>query len=77
MQINDLLQVIVQTDDKTTYKINRILYYSFVVIYRLSNGREVEGCSGIIDKDCEGRRAFRIIRNVLPKRIFFGGNLAY
>ena len=77
VQINDLQKVIVQTDKTTSYTINNVIYYSFEVIFRLSNGREVEGCSGIIDKDGEGRRAFRIIRNALPPRIFFGGNLAY
>ena len=77
VQINDLQQVIVQTDTTTRYKECGERYYSFEVIFRLSDGREVKGCSGIIDKDGEGRRAFQIIRNALPQRIVFDGNLAY
>ena len=77
VQINDLQQVIVQTDTTTRYTECGERYYSFEVIFRLSDGREVKGCSGIIDKDGEGRRAFQIIRNALPQRIVFGGNLAY
>ena len=77
VQINDLQQVIVQTDYTTNYEINGVHYNAFEVIFRLSDGREVKGCSGIIDKNGEGRRAFLIIRNALPPRIAFGGNLAY
>ena len=77
VQINDLQQVIVQTDTTTRYTECGERYYSFEVIFRLSDGREVKGCSGIIDKDGEGRRAFQIIRNALPQRIVFDGNLAY
>ena len=77
VQINDLQQVIVQTDYTTHYEINGVHYDAFEVIFRLSDGREVKGCSGIIDKDGEGRRAFQIIRNALPQRIVFDGNLAY
>jgi len=77
VQINDLQQVIVQTDYTTHYEINGVHYDAFEVIFRLSDGREVKGCSGIIDKNGEGRRAFQIIRNALPQRIVFGGNLAF
>ena len=77
VQINDLQQVIVQTDKTTRYNIFGGRYYSFEVIFKLSDGIEVKGCSGIIDKDGEGRRAFQTIRNALPPRIVFGGNLAY
>ena len=77
VQINDLQQVIVQTDYTTNYEINGVHYNAFEVIFRLSDGREVKGCSGIIDKNNEGRRAFQIIRNALPSRIIFGGNLAF
>ena len=77
LQINDLQQVIVQTDNHCHHTINGKRYNSFEVIFRLSDGREVIGCSGIMNKDCEGRRAFQFIRNALPPRIVFGGNLAY
>jgi len=77
VQINDLQQVTVQTDYSTHYEINGVHYDAFEIIFRLSDGREVKGCSGIIDKNGEGRRAFQIIRNALPSRIVFGGNLAF
>ena len=77
VKINDLQQVIVQTDNSCFRSSKGGRYKSFEVIFRLSNGREVEGCSGIMDKDGEGRRAFLIIRNAHPSRIVFDGNLAY
>ena len=77
VQINDVQQVIVQTDYSTNYEINGVHYNAFEVIFKLVDGREVKGCSGIIDKNNEGRRAFQIIRNALPTRIVFGGNLAF
>ena len=77
VQINDLQQVIVQTDYTTHYEINGVHYDAFEIIFKLSDGREVKGCSGIIDKNGEGRRAFQIIRNALPPRIIFCGNLAF
>lgn len=77
VQINDLHQVIVQTDLSTNYEINGVHYNAFEVIFKLSDGREVKGCTGIIDKNGEGRKAFQIIRNALPSRIGFGGDLAY
>ena len=77
MKINELQQVIVQTDHNCFHRSNGRRNNSFEVIFRLSNGRKVEGCSGIMDKDGEGRRAFLIIRNALPSRIVFDGNFAY
>ena len=77
LQINDVQQLIVQTDPHTTYEINGVQYNAFEVIFKLSDGREVVGCSGIIDKNGEGRRAFQIIRDSLPPKVGFGGNLAY
>ena len=77
LQINDVQQLIVQTDPHTTYEINGVQYNAFEVIFKLSDGREVVGCSGIIDKNGEGRRAFQIIRDSLPPKIGYGGNLAY
>ena len=75
--IDDVQQVIVQTDPHTTYTINGVHYNAFEVIFKLSGGREVVGCSGIIDKNGEGRRAFQMIRESLPPKIGYGGNLAY
>ena len=64
IQINDVQQVIVDTKNNL-----------FNVIFKLSNGREVYGCSKIYDKNGKGKKAFEIIRNALPKRISFSGNL--
>ena len=77
LQINDVQQLIAQTDPHTTYEKNGVHYNAFKVIFKLSDGREVVGCSGIIDKNGEGRRAFQIIRESLPPKIGYGGNLAY
>jgi len=77
LQINDVQQVIVQTDYSTTYQINGVPYSAFEIIFKLRDGREVKGLSGVIDKNGEGRKAFVIIRNALPQNIAFGGNLAY
>ena len=75
LQINDIQQVIVQIGDSTSYKINGIPYNAFEIIFKLNNGREVTGCSGVIDKDGESRKAYDIIRNTLSQNIKFGGNL--
>ncbi len=64
VQINDVQQVIAQTE-----------FSSFNVIFKLYDGREVYGCSKIDNKNGEGRKAFEIIRKVLPERISFSGNL--
>ena len=77
IQVNELQQVIVQTDYSTNYEINGVHYNAFEIIFKLNDGREVKGCSGVIDKNGEGRRAFVVMRNALPQNIAFGGNLAY
>ncbi len=77
IQINEIVQVVVKTDPSTTYEINGVPYNAFEVIFILSNGREVKGCSGVIDKNGEGRRCFSTIRRGLPPKITYSGNLAY
>jgi hypothetical protein len=77
LQISDIQQVIVQTNYYVHYKINRQHFKSFNIIFKLFDGREVTGCYGIIDKNREGSRAFQILRNALPQRIDFDGNLTY
>ena len=77
IEVNNLQQVIVQTDYSTNYEINGVHYNAFEIIFKLNDGREVKGCSGVIDKNGEGRRAFVVMRNALPQNIAFGGNLAY
>ena len=77
IQIGEIVQVVVKTDPTTTYEINGVPYNAFEVIFILSNGREVKGCSGMIDKNGEGRRCFSTIRRGLPPKVTFSGNLAY
>ena len=77
IQIGEIVQVVVKTDPTTTYEINGVPYNAFEVIFILSNGREVKGCSGIIDKNSEGRRCFSTIRRGLPPKVTYSGNLAY
>ena len=77
IQIGEIVQVVVKTDPTTTYEINGVPYNAFEVIFILSNGREVKGCSGIIDKNGEGRRCFSTIRRGLPPKVTYSGNLAY
>ena len=77
IQINTLLQVIIQTDYSTNYKIGGVHYNAFEIIFKLKDGKEIKGFSGVIDKNGEGRRVFLLMRNALPQNIAFGGNLAY
>ena len=77
IQISEIQQVIVQIDQTTSYQINRVNYNAFEIIFKLVNGREVRGCSGVINKNNEGARAASILRNGLPSNIPFGGELCY
>ena len=77
IQIGEIQQVIVQIDHTTSYQINRVYYNAFEIIFKLVNGREVRGCSGVINKNNEGARAASILRNALPPNITFGGDLCY
>ena len=77
IQINELQQVIVQTDYSTSYSIFGATYNGFEIIFKLVDGREIKGFSGVIDRNDEGRKAFNLIKNALPHNISFGGNLAY
>ena len=77
IQINEIKQVVVKTDPKVTYKFMKGIYNSFEVIFILSNGKQVKGCSGELDKNGEGRNCFSIIRKALPSKVTFSGNLTY
>ena len=77
IQMSEIQQVIVQIDQTTSYRINRVYYNDFEIIFKLVNGREVRGCSGVINKNNEGARAASILRNALPPNIPFGGELCY
>ena len=77
IQIGEIQYVIVQIDHKTNYNINGVNYNAFEIIFKLVNGREVRGCSGVINKSNEGARAASILRNALPPNISFGGELCY
>ena len=77
ININEVRQVVVKIDPTTNYEINGVHYNAFEVIFQLVNGQEVKGCSGVIDKNGEGRRAAGIIRSGIPQNIPFSGDLVY
>ena len=74
VKINDLKKVIIKIDYETYHKDG---YNRFEIIFKLSNGTEVQGCSSIRDINGEARRAFQIFRNALPPRIVVSGNFAH
>ena len=74
VKINDLKKVNVKIDYETYHKDG---YNRFEIIFKLSNGTEVQGCSSISDINGEARRAFQIFRNALPPRIVVSGNFAH
>ena len=74
VKISDLKKVMVKIDYETHHKDG---YNRFEIIFKLSNGTEVKGCSQITDKDGEARRAFQIIGNALPPRIEVCGNFSH
>ena len=77
IQINQIQQVIVKNDFKTHIKLRRHgkIYFAFGSSFKLTDGTKIEGCSGLIDKKNEGRKAFNFLRKTLPKQITFSGNL--
>ena len=77
ININEIRQVIVKIDPTTNYEINGVHYNAFEVIFQLVNGQEVKGCSGVIDKNGEGRRAASAIRSGIPRNIPLAGDLVY
>ena len=77
ININEVRQVVVKIDPTTNYEINGVHYNAFEVIFQLVNGQDVKGCSGVIDKNGEGRRAASIIRSGIPRNIPFAGDLVY
>ena len=67
--IKDIQQVSVETDKSFAYSSGNITYYSFKIIFKLQDGKEIVGCSGTKDKDNSGRNAFNTIRKGLPQNI--------
>ena len=75
LKISDIKQVIAQIDSSTHYEINDVPYNAFEIIFDLVDGRQITGCTGVIDKDGEAQRAISILRNSLPSNIIFIGDL--
>ena len=69
IEIKNIQQVLVETDKFVSYKSGKNTYYSFKVIFKLFDERDIIGCSGVIDKNNSGRNAFDIIRKALPQYI--------
>ena len=77
IEIKQINKVIIKNDFKTTIKTGRrSLHFAFGIFFKLTDGTKVEGCSGLIDKNHEGKKVFRFLKNTLPKNIIFTGNLA-
>ena len=64
IHINEVQKIIYTVNDGT-----------FSINFKLSDEREVNGWINVNDKNLEGRRAFEILRNSLPKTIIFEGNI--
>ena len=77
IQINEIKEVIARIDHSTHYNINGVYFNAFEIIFQLVDGRQVIGCSGVINKNNEGIRAASILRNAFPPNITFSGELNY
>ena len=75
IQLNEIRGVIARIDHSTTYEINGVPYNAFEIIFQLVDGRQVSGCSGVINKNDEGIRAASILRKSFPPNIIFSGDL--
>ena len=77
IQINQVKKIIVRNDYNTTFKIRKYgrRYFAFEIFFILADGSEVEGCSGLMDQNNEGKKAFSFLRSTLPKNIIFSGNI--
>jgi len=75
--MGEVQEVIVKTDPSTSYTINGVYYKAFEVLFKLIDGRIIKGCTGIINKGGEAKKAFSIIRNGFPSNIPFSGDLVY
>ena len=73
--IGRILNVIIQVSPFHHFRVKRRMHVSaFEVIFELIDGSKVIAFSGIMDGG-ESRKAFKILRNALPERISFSGNL--
>ena len=64
IQINEVQKIIYTVNDG-----------KFSINFKLSDEREVNGWINVSNKNAQGRRAFEIVRNSLPKTITFEGNI--
>jgi len=75
IQINDVQQIIVQRDPFKTVQQGKVRYSVFGVTFKLVDGREVVGFTKIMNKNKEGKSVFEFLRNSLPARIAYSGDL--
>ena len=73
--INNLKNVIIQVDPINRFRIKRKRIRAFEVIFVLVDGSEVEALSGVTNVGRESKKVFNFLRNSLPERISFSGNL--
>ena len=76
IEFNIIEQISIQTDASTKFLIGGTSYNAFEAIFKLYNGRNIKGISGI-DKNGEGNEVFRIFRDALPQNIPINENLTY
>ena len=73
--INNLKNVIIKFDPINRFRVKRNYIPAFEVTFVLVDGSEVEALSGVINVGRESKKVFNFLRNSLPERISFSGNL--
>ena len=74
IEFNIIEEISIQTDASINFLKGENSDDTFEVIFKLYNGRNIKGISGI-DKNGEGNEVFRIFRDALPQNIPINGNL--
>ena len=71
----EIEQVIIQVNPNLHYTEDEIAYDCFDVIFRLLNGKEIKGASGVINKNNECRKAIDFMKKGIPHNIPINGDL--
>lgn len=71
----EIEQVIIQVNPNLHYMENEISYDCFDVIFRLLNGKEIKGASGIINKNNECKKVIDFMKKGIPQNIPINGDL--
>ena len=69
IDINKIKQVIVKNDFSTKFKTGRhTLHFAFEVHFKLIDGNKIVGCSGLMDRNSEGKKVFLFLKVYFLKR---------